>query len=309
MKLKKNICGAVLADKPSGMPSTTLVTHLRHKLEIKRIGHTGILDRVASGLMLLLVGRATGLAQFFLHADKGYHAEFHFGKSTDTHDRQGQVLDELSEERVQEFLQKETKSIETVITSWTNLKEQKPPIYSALKQGGRRLSDHARMGQVVEVASRPVQIYESSILAYEPKKSRVRVYLHVSGGTYVRALARDLSEQIGIPLHLGALRRTKIGSHQMVEDDNANTIWRPEKTEPNLLSVQETFPLWPRLVVQSPEDRKRILQGVILPIQKLKGEAPKMVQENFFIEDEQANCLAWAVRTTGSYRYQRVLAG
>ena len=296
-------CGAVLADKPEGMPSTAMVSLLRREMKIKRIGHTGILDRAASGLMILLVGRATGLAQFFLQADKEYRADFYFGKATDTHDREGNTIEEISKAEASKFLKEHGDKVKAQIISWVELQEQRPPVYSALKQKGKRLSDYARAGHAVQAKVRPVRIYESRILEYAAEEARVRVYLRVSGGTYVRSLARDLGQALGLPVHLEALRRTGVGPHKLSSDS-----WQPEKNEAVLLPIQKSLPTWPCMRTASPAHIKKIMHGMSLPIQLLEGEAPKRVHQNFFIEDHEERALAWAVRTSGAYRYRRVLA-
>ena len=300
---KSNICGAVLADKPEGMASSKMVSLLRREMGLRKIGHTGILDRAASGLMILLVGRATGLAQFFLKTDKEYSADFYFGKSTDTHDREGQTIEEISKEESSSFLQENRKKIENYVSAWLELQEQAPPIYSALKQNGKRLSDHVRAGRVVKTEMRPARIYESRLLEYLPEKALFRVHLRVSGGTYVRSLARDLGDDMGIPVHLGALRRMGVGPHKLT-----SSSWQPGENKPALLPIQKILPSWPRLRTASPAHVEKIMRGIFLPLQYLEGEAPKRVHQNFFIEDQEERALAWAVRASGGYRYRRVLA-
>lgn len=302
--IKQQLCGAVLANKPAGMASTMLVSHLRRVLGMKKIGHTGILDRAASGLMLLLVGRATGFADFFLHADKEYIANFSFGISTDTHDKEGTVIQEESTPVVQEFMKENRSQICNLIESWKELTSQKPPIYSALKSKGKRLSDHARSGNIVEAAPRRVKVYKSKVLNYDEVACRVQVALHVSGGTYVRALARDLGEELSMPVNLGDLHRIAVGPHQMKAFDK---IWQVDKNKPQLLPAQSVLTHWPCVSVSSLEHARQVWQGKFLPLEFLKGALPSRVQENFFIEDEQGRALAWAVRTTRGYNYKRIL--
>ncbi len=296
------LCGAVMADKPEGMPSTALVAALRRKLGMQKAGHTGILDRAASGLMLLLLGRATCFADFFLHADKEYVVDFHFGRATDTHDRDGTVTAEITKAAAQNFLREKQDTIQAHIAAWINLERQHPPIYSALKKDGKRLSDQARLGYAVETSPRPIKIYTSKLLEYDVERSRLQVLLHVSGGTYVRSLARDLGKALGIPVCLGALRRSAVGVHRL--DQNS---WEPEKNHPQILSPQQILPEWPCMKALMPQHVNKVMKGAILPIQSLQGEAPKKVQQNFFIENEEGTALAWAVRTTGAYRYRRIL--
>ncbi len=296
------LCGAVLADKPEDISSTNMVSLLRRELNIKRIGHTGILDRSARGLMILLVGRATGFANFFLHGDKDYIADFYFGKSTDTHDREGKLIEEVEKERIWEFLTSKRQKIEAIISKWVDLREQRPPMYSALKKGGKRLSDYARAGKEIELNLRPIQIYESRLLDYEIEKAYIRVYLRVSGGTYVRSLARDLGEELGFPVHIGDLQRVAVGPHCLDEHS-----WRPTKSEPVIIPVQKMMKSWSSLVVTSKLHEQKIISGMVLPLQVLSGQAPMRIHQNFFIENEQGQALAWAVRTSRGYRYHRIL--
>ena len=296
------LCGAVLTNKPPSMSSTVPVSILRRQLKIKKIGHTGILDRAASGLMILLVGRATGLSQFFLEAEKSYEADFYFGKSTDTHDREGQVTSEISIEKAIRFLKKnKTKAIEN-IEDWVNLNEQYPPVYSALKHHGKRFSDYARSGEIIQPAPRAMKIYESNIVEYVAEQSCIKVFLRVSGGTYVRSLARDLGESLGVPVHLGALSRTSVGPHKL--DSNS---WQADDTNASLISVQKLLPSWPCLSINSAELKAKIMRGAFVPLKLLRGEIPKQLYQNFFIEDEEHKVLAWAVRTSDGYHYRRVL--
>ena len=299
---KKQLCGGVLADKREGVSSTEIVSQLRHALKYKRIGHTGILDRVASGLMLLLVGKATVFSRFFLHADKEYIANFEFGISTDTHDKEGSILAEWDKNKVEAFLTKERQRIEGLVLSWLKLKEQCPPLYSALKKNGKRMSDYARQGIILETKARPIQIYKSEILDYNIEKRTIRVFLNVSGGTYVRAIARDLGEELGIPVYLKNLRRVAIAGHRLNED-----AWEASQASPSIEKIQNFLPNWPCVRLSSQEDEVKVSHGALLPLPSLLGEIPQKVHQDFFLENQKGEAIAWAKRTTGAYRYAKVL--
>ncbi len=294
-------CAAVLANKPAEMASTALIHALRKHLGIRRIGHTGTLDRFASGLMLLLTGKATSFAEFFLHADKNYLSEFSFGVSTDTQDSHGKIIQEVSNEKAKDFLRAHETELTEYIQSWVDLKEQIPPVYSSIKQNGMRLSEHARLGHTVHLKPRKINVYESKVLSYEPEERKVEVFLKVSGGTYVRSFARDIGEKFGIPVHLHKLCRTQVSSSRL-EDD----AWVPNENEPKLLCIQDILPSWPRVTIDRSHAAK-IAQGMIVRTSEMTGSLPEHIHQNFFIEDPSGCPLAWAVRSTGSYRYRRVL--
>ncbi len=332
-KIKKiNYCGAVLANKPEGISSTTLVSLLRRRLDFKTIGHTGILDRAASGLMLLLVGRSTSLAQFFLHADKEYISTIKLGISTDTHDREGEIIDSIDEIKVRTFMSEHKERIVNTILSWPLLEEQVPPIYSALKHRGKRLSDLAREGKQVEVRPRKIKIYECDILNYDIENCIIELRLKVTGGTYVRSLARDLGLSLGIPSYLYSLKRIGLASLKLNEnvwefseekkelqiilnhkggygdeETIGNEKGKNTKEVIHILGPREILPHWPCVKLKKKEYEAKLLKGVGLPPVALEGNLPNKVFQNFFIENQEGQVLAWARRTVGGYKYGRIL--
>lgn len=234
--------GFVLADKPKGLGSAALVGRLKHELKRRaaqcapagepgpgsgapqrkiKVGHTGTLDRFASGLMLLLTGRATALADQFLHADKGYVGRFQFGAFTDTHDPHGEIVESVSPAETRRFLESERERVMRAVLAIREATRQQPPLYSALKQDGRRFSDRARGGQTELPAWRDIRVYELELLRYDLEAGALDLDLYVSGGTYIRAFARDLSRELDFPVHLSELRRYRLGGHRLDGDVQA----------------------------------------------------------------------------------------
>ena len=221
--------GFVLADKPSGLGSAGLVGRLKKELSRQqfpvrgrrlRVGHTGTLDRFASGLMVLLVGKGTALADQFLHADKAYLARFSLGRFTDTHDPEGAVVAEREPDAARKLLQTES-GRERIVQSLQAICDrgrQRPPVYSALKQDGRRFSDRARAGEIRLPEERAITVYDLRLRDVDPRAATIDFEIHVSGGTYIRSLARDLSEALDFPLHLGALRRFRLGEQRIAAE-------------------------------------------------------------------------------------------
>lgn len=292
----ENRPGVVLADKPVGMGSATLVSRLKRELQARRVGHCGTLDRFASGLMVLVVGGATSLADYFLHQDKSYIATFRFGLFTDTHDPSGKILEERPATDVTEFLERNGDLIRTVVRDFREIREQTPPLYSAIKQEGKRLSDYARRGESREIQPRAVTIFAAEVLEISPHQGEVIARFHVSSGTYIRSLARDLSLALPFPLHLSALRRITLGEFSL--DDR---VWVPGRGSPILMDPRAALPGWREERLANAEMAKMVLQG-----QHPAFENPPAAGIDFFISGPDGSLLAWAVGDAEGYHYRRV---
>lgn len=210
-----------MIDKPAGWTSHDAAAYIRKTLWIKRVGHTGTLDPDATGLILVLLGKATRLARYFDLDKKGYSAVMELGSETDTEDASGQVtmecpVPELEQGRVEE-----------VFRSFTGDIEQVPPMYSAVKVGGERLYKKARAGEDVERAPRKVSIEELSLTGIEGRL--VGFEAVCSKGTYIRTLCRDLGKALGSCAHMKSLRRTKVGGYLV--QDALGLPGRPSKEE------------------------------------------------------------------------------
>ena len=194
--------GFLNLDKPFGWTSHDCVAKTRKLLRIKRIGHAGTLDPTATGVLPIAIGRATRLLQY-LPGNKAYKATIRLGVTTTTDDLQGEVI-------FQQPVQKLTlEMLETALAEFTGKIEQIPPRYSAIQVQGRRLYDLARQGEVVEVPSRTVQIFEIKILDWRLSNfPELDVAIACGSGTYIRAIARDLGAKLNTGGTLAALQRT-----------------------------------------------------------------------------------------------------
>jgi len=193
--------GVLLVDKPSGMTSHDVVTTARRVLQTRRVGHTGTLDPFATGLLILLVGRATRLAQFIDDEPKIYDATIQFGSETTTDDLIGDVTS------IAEFPQ--SAAIDRAIVALTGSILQRPPDYSAKKIGGRRAYAAARVGAPLSLESVPITVHEWIVRGRD--HSSIDVTIRCGGGTYIRALARVLGRSARSAAHLAALRRVQSG--------------------------------------------------------------------------------------------------
>ncbi|HEU5171430.1 MAG TPA: tRNA pseudouridine(55) synthase TruB [Gemmatimonadales bacterium] len=196
--------GALLIDKPSGPTSHDVVRQVRCALGLRAVGHTGTLDPFASGLLVLLVGRATRVARFLEGLPKTYRAVVRLGVRTDTDDRTGSVIGEPVDARSVSADQ-----VRSALARVAGEQRQRPPACSAKHVRGVRSYRRARRGEAVEPAEVPVTVHAAELLEYRPGEATIRWV--VSAGTYVRALARDLGEALGVGAHLAELRREAVG--------------------------------------------------------------------------------------------------
>lgn len=202
--------GALVVDKPGKMTSHDVVARVRGIFGEKSVGHLGTLDPMATGVLPLVLGRYTRLAQFFADSIKGYEGEIRFGFATDTYDAEGEAI---TPARTVDGLT--LQAILEVSRRLVGRQEQTPPPYSAKKIKGVPAYKHARKNQVVELAPVPVEVFEFDILDIANGRARFRAL--VSPGTYIRSLAHDLGRELGVGAHLSALRRTRAGEFAIAD--------------------------------------------------------------------------------------------
>jgi tRNA pseudouridine55 synthase len=213
--------GVLIIDKPARLTSHDVVARVRRILGEKRVGHTGTLDPFATGVLVVLVGRATRLAQFLSGADKEYEAVIRLGFATDTGDATGERVNNASEfhAKAQSAQSLSGEDIESALVTLRGEIDQVPPMYSAKKHEGQKLYELARRGETIERNPVRVRIQEfeavrcdgSLVTQNEDATSDLAIRVVCSAGTYVRALAEDFGKQLGMGAHLAALRRTRAG--------------------------------------------------------------------------------------------------
>jgi tRNA pseudouridine55 synthase len=196
--------GLLLVDKPRGVTSHDVVDIVRRVLATRKVGHAGTLDPMATGLLLIGVGRATRLLRFLGDLPKTYEGTLRLGVETDTLDADGEVVREASAVATAE-------QVVDAMHALLGESLQRPPAFSAVKVGGRKLYQAARQGEVLEAEPRPIRVDAFDLLSFDPPDVRFRVVC--SGGTYVRVLAADVGSALTCGAHLTALRRTAIGPY------------------------------------------------------------------------------------------------
>jgi tRNA pseudouridine55 synthase len=209
--------GIVIVDKPGGLTSHDVVARCRRIFATRRVGHAGTLDPMATGVLVIGIDRATKILGLLTETSKCYAATIRLGQSTSTEDAEGELVHQVSVEHLTDT------DIASAIAGLRGDILQVPPAVSAVKVGGRRAYRLARAGQVVELAARPVRIDRFDVVSTRSHGQFVDLDVEVdcSSGTYIRALARDLGDMLGVGGHLRALRRTRVGRFGL---DQARTL-------------------------------------------------------------------------------------
>ncbi|HTQ09754.1 MAG TPA: tRNA pseudouridine(55) synthase TruB [Fimbriimonadaceae bacterium] len=215
--------GVLLVDKPAGRTSHDAVNEIRHRFHTRRVGHAGTLDPLATGLLVVAIGPATRFLQYLPLEPKEYIAEIVFGRSTTTFDAEGEVT---SEAAVPTDL---AAAVDRVKPRFLGLIRQVPPMYSAVKVGGKALYRYARAGQEVEREPRNVHIGAFDVVSMGP--DRITARIECSGGTYIRTLAHDLGQDVGSGAYLANLNRTRVGRFSLEQATPLDAV-SPDRVMP-----------------------------------------------------------------------------
>ncbi len=247
--------GFLNVNKPLHLTSHDVVARLRRGLHIKKVGHAGTLDPLATGVLVICVGAATRLSEYVMHATKQYQARIHLGVETTTYDAEGNILTGVDASAISRL------AVETALSQFIGAVEQVPPMHSAIKQGGRKLYELARAGQVVEREPRAVTIDSLEITDWNPPVVTVRVVC--SAGTYIRSLAHDLGAVLGVGAHLSGLVRTASGNFHLKDALELDTLLSAADWQHYLIPPLPA--LRPMPVIQfEPEDVLRLVRGQVV---------------------------------------------
>lgn len=259
----------LLLDKPEGPTSHDVVDAVRHALAVRRVGHAGTLDPFASGLLLVLVGASTRLARFMTSFTKTYRGTIRLGVATDTDDCTGEPIGTSETWR-----EVSDGAISEAMAGFLGVHRQRPPAYSAKKVSGKRAYRLARAGKDVELAATEVTIHDFGLLAR--RESAVQFEARVGGGTYIRALARDLGERLGCGAHLARLRRTAIGPFTVEEAAPLTALAEQGRdlVRPPLRAVEHL----PQVHLVE-DQRSRVIHGQPLEMSAPEGDVIALVSD------------------------------
>ncbi|MBN8226469.1 tRNA pseudouridine(55) synthase TruB [Corallococcus macrosporus] len=283
--------GVLVIDKPLGPTSFDVVRQVRGLLKVKKAGHTGTLDPMATGVLPVCLGEATKVAGIITEGDKAYDAVVRLGIETDTQDAQGKPTAEAPVPPLTAPL------LEAVLSRFRGTFEQVPPMYSAVKVAGKRLYELARAGEEVERASRTVTVHE--LVLRDFSADRLTLSVRCTKGFYVRTLAYDLGRALGCGAHLEALRRTMSGPFTLARAlplGDLASLSR-EAVAGRLVSLADSLTDLPAVRVNADEAR-RVLHGVPVEVAPVPGRVRVLGPDDAL--------LAMAEVVGGRLRYQRV---
>ena len=290
-KIQNMIDGILIVDKPEGLTSHDVVARLRRILKTKRIGHTGTLDPFATGVLVILIGKATRLAQFLDKDKKEYEATIRLGSETDTGDKTGEL-------RIMNYELRDVSDdeLDNVLTSFQGEMEQTPPMFSAKKVAGKKLYELARKGIEIERKPVKVKIYEIEKMESGRQKmenentSDVKIRVVCSAGTYIRTLAEDIGKKLEMGAHLVALRRTGAGQFDLskaVTLEELEEIVSENKLSKVLISMNNALVHLPNVMLDD-EEIKNTQNGKKLKFEDAQFENNQAIR----MLDEAENLLA-----------------
>ncbi len=228
--------GIIVVNKPKGCTSHDVVYKVRRIVK-EKVGHTGTLDPLATGVLPLLIGKGTLCSKYLINHDKEYEVSLKLGIATDTMDAEGKVVEE--KEVDEHILSKE--NVEKTLSSFIGKQEQEPPMYSAIKVAGKKLYEYARRGEKVEVPKREIEIYNIELVGINKISKEIEFKVSCSKGTYIRSLCTDIAKKMGTIGYMSGLERLKVGEfsikNSIVIDDKIDK----ESLEKHIITVEELF--------------------------------------------------------------------
>jgi tRNA pseudouridine55 synthase len=258
-----NSSGFLNIDKPLGMTSHDVVARVRRALNTKKVGHAGTLDPLATGVLIVCVGNATRLSEYVMHTTKRYTARVRLGETTTTYDAEGEITQRRDASHITQAM------VEAVLPQFLGDIEQRPPIYSAIKKGGRKLYEMARAGEEVEIEARPVHIDALSVRNFDLPEFDLDVTC--GAGTYIRSLAHDLGEALGVGAHLQGLVRTASGSFSLEDAVSLDALTQDTDPSRFLLPIDAALVNWPTVEL-SDQQAADIRMGRYLPANDAPAE-------------------------------------
>jgi tRNA pseudouridine55 synthase len=267
--------GLLIVDKPAGMTSHDVVDRVRRILGTRRVGHTGTLDPFATGVMVVLIGRATRLAQFLDKDEKEYESLLRFGFETETGDATGRQQEKVKCKKLPT-----ADEVRGLLPQFTGTIEQVPPMYSAKKIAGKKLYEHARKG--VNVERKGVRVQIAQLVVIEGSKSTpesVKLRVACSAGTYIRTLAEDIGRALGTRAHLAELRRTRAGRFDLSQSITLDELEKTDDPATRLFPVSDAVAHLPAMSM-APDRVKATRNGLSTRLDAIKiadGDAVRML--------------------------------
>lgn len=255
--------GIIIINKPQGFTSQDVVSKTKKILNVKKAGHTGTLDPMATGVLPVLLGNYTKLSKYLIEHDKTYIAKIKLGERRSTGDQEGEVVETKSVNK--ELIEKE--NIENVLKTFLGKQMQTPPIYSAIKVDGKKLYEYARKGIEVKIDPREIEVYKLDLLNIDLENDEIEISVSCSKGTYIRVLCEDISKRLDTVGYMKSLNRIIVDKFKIEDAIDFETLEKNKDNkdflEKNIITMENVFESLPKLTLNS-RKLELFLNGVLL---------------------------------------------
>lgn len=267
--------GIIVVNKPKGCTSHDIVYKVK-KITNSKVGHTGTLDPMATGVLPLLIGKGTLCSKYLINHDKIYQAKIQLGQKTDTADAEGEIVEEQEVGNLSEV------GIKEILKTFVGKQDQMPPMYSAIKVKGKKLYEYARKGQTVEIQPRQIEIYDIKLMELDSENNQLQFQVSCSKGTYIRSLCEDIAKRLGTVGYMCELNRVQVGDFNInnsvtVEELQENA----DEVDRHLISLERLFENKTSINLNS-KKLQLFLNGVQLTVQETDG-VHRIYSENKFV--------------------------
>ena len=258
--------GIIVINKEKDWTSNDIVQKLKGIFH-EKVGHTGTLDPLATGVLPILIGKGTLLSKYLINHDKEYIATIKLGEKRSTGDTEGELIEkqDVNEKMLQE------EKVNEVLKSFIGKSMQTPPMYSAIKVNGKKLYEYARKGQTVEVNSREIEIYNMQLISISKQNKEIKYKVNCSKGTYIRTLSEDIALKLGTVGFMKELERTKVGNFCIEQSTKISDIIENEENINNYYITIEKFLENKEKINLDKKELKKFLNGVKIPVLKKDG--------------------------------------
>ena len=268
--------GIIVINKEKNWTSNDVVQKIKGIFH-EKVGHTGTLDPLATGVIPILVGKGTQLSKYLINHDKEYIATIKLGYKTSTGDLEGNIVEQ--KEVLDGMLEKD--HVNGVLKQFEGKITQIPPIYSAIKVNGKKLYEYARKSQNVEIPSRNIEIYKIELISISKEDMEIKYRVHCSKGTYIRTLCEDISKKLGTVGYMKELKRTRVGNFSIQNSLKITDMNNSEKVQEKFITIEKFLENKEKLELSS-ENMKRFLNGVKIRYEK-KDEIYRVYYKDAFV--------------------------
>jgi len=290
------VFGFLNVDKPLGLTSHDVVGRVRRIFRLRRVGHAGTLDPLATGVLVVCVGRATRLSEYMMASTKGYRATVQLGAVTTTYDAEGDVTATHDASHITRT------AVESILPRFTGEIQQLPPMYSAVKQGGKKLYELVREGKQVERKPRTVQIDTLTITDFDAETASFTLNVTCGSGTYIRSLAFDIGEALGVGAYLAGLVRTHSGNFHVNDALNLDALAAADAPTAHLIPATDALADFPNLTL-SPAQLDHIQHG-----RRIGGANAVKNETLAFAFTEDGEFIAVVVAVDGKWKPHKVFS-